>query len=65
MRLADEAAARFPSIMVRVIDLDHDGVLSPETVVAVQTYVLDGRVVALGNPDMAGCLNRLRSQIPS
>jgi hypothetical protein len=48
--LAEEAAARFPGVVVRVIDLDRAGAPPPEGVVAVPTYVLDGQVVSLGNP---------------
>ena len=52
VRLAEEAAARYPNVVVRVIDLDLDLDQGPppDPVVAVPTYVLDGRVVSLGNP---------------
>ena len=51
LRLAEEAAARYPNIVVRVIDLDElDGNPPPDPVVAVPTYLLNGRVVSLGNP---------------
>jgi hypothetical protein len=50
VRLAEEAAARYPSVIVRVVDLDQEGSPPPDPVVAVPTYVLDGRVVSLGNP---------------
>jgi hypothetical protein len=50
LRLADEAVARFPGIAVRVIDLELAESPPPEGIVAVPTYVLDGRVIALGNP---------------
>jgi len=50
VRLAEEAAARYPCVIVRVVDLDQEGSPPPEPVVAVPTYVLDGRVVSLGNP---------------
>jgi Thioredoxin domain len=48
--LAHEAAARFPGVAVRVVDLDVDQTPLPEAIVAVPTYVLNGRVIALGNP---------------
>jgi alkyl hydroperoxide reductase subunit AhpF len=49
--LAEEAAVRYPNVAVRVIDLDQlDGSPPPDPVVAVPTYVLNGRVVSLGNP---------------
>jgi alkyl hydroperoxide reductase subunit AhpF len=51
VRLAEEAAARYPSVVVRIIDLDElDGKPPPDPVVAVPTYLLNGRVVSLGNP---------------
>jgi Thioredoxin domain len=51
VRLAEEAAERYPNVVVRVIDLDQlDGNPPPDPVVAVPTYLLNGRVVSLGNP---------------
>ena len=47
-RLAGEAAARFPDVDVRVIDLA-DGP-PPESVVAVPAYLMNGAVISLGNP---------------
>jgi hypothetical protein len=49
---AGEVAARFPGLRVRVIELG-SGAGVPEVVVATPTYLLDGRVVALGNPGVA------------
>jgi hypothetical protein len=49
-QLAEAAAARFPGVVVRVIDLDRAATPPPEAVVAVPTYLLDGRVLSLGNP---------------
>ena len=48
--LAEQAAARYPNVEVRVIDLDPGGSPPPDPVVAVPTYVLNGRVISLGNP---------------
>jgi alkyl hydroperoxide reductase subunit AhpF len=51
VRLAREAAVRYPNIVIRVIDLDQlDGKPPPDPVVAVPTYLLNGRVISLGNP---------------
>ncbi len=61
-RLAGEVAARFASVDVRVIDLD-DGGIAPELVVAVPTYVLDGRVAWLGNPSPEELFSRLREAV--
>ena len=60
LRLAEEAAARFPHLVVRLIDLEREATPPPEGVVAVPTYVFDGRVVALGNPDPEELFARLR-----
>jgi hypothetical protein len=58
-RLASEVARRYPHVVVRVVDLEArlttpNRPLTPAEVpvdvVAVPTYVLDGRVIALGNP---------------
>jgi hypothetical protein len=57
--LADEAKATYPAVSVRVIDLDMTGTPAPDSVVAVPTYVLDGRVISLGNPypeELFACL---------
>src|ERR1051326_1301301 len=50
VRLAQESAARYPDIVVRVLDLEELHGPPPDPVVAVPTYVLDGQVVSLGNP---------------
>ena len=51
VRLAEEAAARYPDVVVRLIDLDElGGNPPPDPVVAVPTYLLNGQVVSLGNP---------------
>jgi hypothetical protein len=49
-RLANEAGAAYPGLAVRVIDLDATAAARPEYVVAAPTYVLNGRVISLGNP---------------
>ena len=63
VRLAEEAAARFPTAIVRVIDLGMQGSPPPDPVVAVPTYVLNGRVVSLGNPDSEELFARLREAV--
>jgi alkyl hydroperoxide reductase subunit AhpF len=63
VRLAEEAAARFPTASVRVIDLDMRGSPPPDPVVAVPTYVLNGRVVSLGNPDSEELFARVRESV--
>ncbi len=47
-RNADEVRNRYPGVRVEVVDLGRDA--APPEVFSVPTYVLDGRVVSLGNP---------------
>jgi alkyl hydroperoxide reductase subunit AhpF len=62
--LAEQAAARYPTIVVRVIDLDLlDGGPPPDPVVAVPTYLLNGRVISLGNPYPEDLFTRLREGV--
>lgn len=49
-RLAAAVASRFARLSVRVVDLERDPDARPDSVVAVPSYVLDGRVISLGNP---------------
>ncbi len=45
-----ERARTIPNLTVAVVNLDDPGTTAPTTVIAVPTYLLDGRVVSLGNP---------------
>ncbi len=45
-----EHARQIQGITVQVIDLDEPGYQPPAHIFAVPTYVLNGRVVSLGNP---------------
>jgi hypothetical protein len=51
--LAAEAAARFPGLDVRVVDLDASDAQVPAGIVAIPAYVLDGRLLFTGNPTPA------------
>lgn len=48
--LAADIAARFPLVEVRVVDLAQPSAVPPPGLVAVPTYILDGRVLFIGNP---------------
>jgi hypothetical protein len=50
MRLAAAVARRYPAVSVQVVDLDREPAARPANLIAVPTYILDGRTVALGNP---------------
>ncbi len=45
-----------PGLEVRLVDLGEPGAVRPPAVFAVPTYLLDGRVISLGNPDAAWLL---------
>ena len=60
-RLASLIGVACPNVDVRLIDLGAPGVVRAPAVFAVPTYLLDGEVVSLGNPDPAVLLARLAS----
>ncbi len=43
-----EIAPEFPQLKVELVDID--GPKRPQNIFAVPTYVLDGRIISLGNP---------------
>ncbi len=51
--LADRARIQFPALRVEMVNLAHLGTVRPEAAIAVPAYLLDGRVIFLGNPDPA------------
>ncbi len=58
-----EAARRIAGLEVTVVNLDAPGQRVPPQVFAVPTYVLDGLVVSLGNPERGAFLARLRAEL--
>ena len=52
-------ARGLPGVEVRLIDLGEQGAVRPAAVFAVPTYLLDGRVLSLGNPEPEWLLARL------
>ena len=58
-------SAGLPGIDVDVIDLDEPGAVRPGAVFAVPTYLLDGRILSLGNPEPAWLLARLAVALAS
>jgi len=59
--LLAERARAIAGVKVAVIHLDQPGQRIPPRVVAVPTYVLNGRVVSLGNPEREEFLAMLRT----
>ncbi len=61
--LIAEQARGIPGLEVAVIDLEAPGQSVPQRVVAAPTYLLDGRIVSLGNPEREEFLTQLRQQL--
>lgn len=53
------SAQQLPNLTVRLIDLSRPGIPRPPAVFAVPTYLLDGRVISLGNPEVEWLLAQL------
>lgn len=47
-RIVAEVAHEFPQIGIKLLDIDRSN--TPQGIFAVPTYVLDGRIISLGNP---------------
>lgn len=52
LRVAEALQREFPALAVRVTDLDAPGALKPAAVFAVPCFLLNERVVSLGNPEV-------------
>jgi len=52
-RIAAEVVQNYPHLGVEVIDLEAPEVSVPEAVFATPTYMLNDRIVSLGNPSPA------------
>jgi hypothetical protein len=59
-RLAECVRAQaLPQVDVHLVDLSVPGAVRPPNVFAVPTYLLDGRVLSLGNPEQGWLLAQL------
>jgi hypothetical protein len=65
LRLAAAVARYYPAVAVQVVDLDAEPAARPTDLVAVPTYVLDGRIVALGNPRQQDLFRHLERRLDS
>ena len=63
LRLADEVRSRFTDIALQVIDMDKEGSKNLDDVFSVPTYVLDGCVLSLGNPEPEELFTSLRKEL--
>ncbi len=65
LRIANEVAPLFPNVTLNLVDVQENDV--PEEVFAVPTYVLNGKVIYLGNPTREQLIEKLtavQSTIP-
>ncbi len=52
-QLADDLRmCHLPGVEINLIDLSNPAAIRPTSVFAVPTYLLDGRVLSLGNPEL-------------
>jgi hypothetical protein len=61
--LIAERAQSIAGLHVSVVNLNQAGQSIPPHIVAVPTYVLDGKVVSLGNPEREMFLSMLRNNL--
>ena len=57
IRIAEELTPLFPDVTIDLIDIQENDV--PEEVFAVPTYLLNGKVVSLGNPTREELIEKL------
>ena len=59
LRLAEEVRRKYTFVNVEVIDLDAEDGRNLDNVFSVPTYVLNGKIIALGNPSPVELERRL------
>ncbi len=60
-KIVAEIAPQFPDVKIELLDLNAEE--HPDFVFAVPTYVLNGRIISLGNPYREDLRRRLRASI--
>ena len=63
--LAATIASHYPALDVHVVDLSEPGAQAPPGLVAVPSYVLNGRILFIGNPTQAALAAALRTADPA
>lgn len=58
-RASELQALALPNVEIRLVDLSDSGARRPWQVFAVPTYLLDGQVLSLGNPEQDWFLRKL------
>lgn len=61
--LAARVQRRFPGVQVRLVDLSLPASERPDTVFAVPTYILNGELLCLGNPEEEDLVQVMQSAI--
>ncbi|MBI4673326.1 MAG: thioredoxin family protein [Chloroflexi bacterium] len=61
VRVAETLQDKFPALDVHVVDLDGPEAVKPDAVFAVPAYLLNGRVVSLGNPEVKEISETIRA----
>lgn len=62
-RIAAAIGTRFREVAVTLVHLDREIIAPPLAVFSVPTYLLDGDVVSLGNPDLDDLDRRIRHAV--
>lgn len=60
-RIIGEIAPQFPQITIELVDLSAQK--RPDEIFAVPTYVLDGKVISLGNPYLTELQKKLQDAL--
>lgn len=63
-RASELRALALPNVEIRIVDLGDPGASRPWQVFAVPTYLLDGKVLSLGNPELAWLVDQLGGTKP-
>lgn len=59
LRMAEEIKQRYERIQVETLELDGEGSVNPDDVFSVPTWVLNGKIISLGNPSLDELVVRL------
>jgi len=61
LSIVEQVRKLVPEVNLKVIDVRTANDALPEAVFAVPTYLLDGRLISLGNPDVNDLLRTLKA----
>jgi hypothetical protein len=58
--IISEVAKRFPELITEVVNLENAGAVKPDEVFAVPTYLMDGKMLFMGNPYLETMISSIR-----